>query len=335
MREKIPALIVIAALFAGAIIFLLIFHDSRPSFSGTPEPIVIGSPALETSALIYIADDQHYFENNGLLVTYKVYDSGGATFAGLLRNEVDIAMASEFVIATGIIRGENITGLATTDKFQNMFLVGEPDNEISGVPKVKGKTIGIPRGTIADFYLGRYLNLHGYELTDVNLTDVRPSSSSGFLANRTFDAVVTWHPYVDMIPANPGRNLTVLPIQSGQDTFWIAVTREEWVRSHPEMVNRFLKAVAQAETYSQTHPLEAQEIVRKRLGYDRSYLERIWTDNRFSLSLDQSLVTAMEDEARWMIANNLTNETSVPDFRRYIYTKSLEEIKPGSVRIIG
>lgn len=43
----------------------------------------------------------------------------------------------------------------------------------------------------------------------------------------------------------------------------------------------------------------------------------------------------MEDEARRMIANNLTQEKTVPDFRRYIYTQGLEEIKPGSVSIIG
>ncbi len=50
---------------------------------------------------------------------------------------------------------------------------------------------------------------------------------------------------------------------------------------------------------------------------------------------DRSLVAPMEDEARWMIACNMANENSVPDFRKYINIYSLEEIKPGSVRIIG
>jgi hypothetical protein len=44
---------------------------------------------------------------------------------------------------------------------------------------------------------------------------------------------------------------------------------------------------------------------------------------------------AMEDEARWMIANYLTNETAVPDFRKYMYTEGLNTVKPGSVHIIG
>ena len=53
------------------------------------------------------------------------------------------------------------------------------------------------------------------------------------------------------------------------------------------------------------------------------------------LSLDQSLVTAMEDEGRWMIDNNLTTEKTIPNFRYYIYSKGLMEVNPDAVNIIG
>lgn len=46
-----------------------------------------------------------------------------------------------------------------------------------------------------------------------------------------------------------------------------------------------------------------------------------------------SLVTAMEDERRWMIKNNLTSAEKISDFRDYIYTKGLKEVKPESVDI--
>ncbi len=63
-------------------------------------------------------------------------------------------------------------------------------------------------------------------------------------------------------------------------------------------------------------------------------MEAVWPRHQFSLTLDQSLITAMEYEARWMIANNLTDGKKVPDFGKYTYTRGLDEIKPGSVRII-
>jgi NitT/TauT family transport system substrate-binding protein len=42
----------------------------------------------------------------------------------------------------------------------------------------------------------------------------------------------------------------------------------------------------------------------------------------------------MEDEARWMISNNLTQEKQVPDFLNYIYEDGLKAVKPEAVKII-
>lgn len=58
-------------------------------------------------------------------------------------------------------------------------------------------------------------------------------------------------------------------------------------------------------------------------------------DHQFSLSLDQSLLTAMNDEGRWAINNNLTAEKTLPHFKEYIYTKGLKETKPDFVNIVS
>jgi hypothetical protein len=60
----------------------------------------------------------------------------------------------------------------------------------------------------------------------------------------------------------------------------------------------------------------------------------VWKQNQFSLSLDQSLILAMQDESRWLISNNLTTATSIPNFQNYIYIDGLNSVKPQSVNII-
>ena len=47
---------------------------------------------------------------------------------------------------------------------------------------------------------------------------------------------------------------------------------------------------------------------------------------QFFLPLDQSVILAMKDEARWMIKNNLTTEKQVPDFLDYIYEDGLKAV---------
>jgi len=82
------------------------------------------------------------------------------------------------------------------------------------------------------------------------------------------------------------------------------------------------------------HPIEAEAILQKRLHLKDSYVKSIWLRNQFSLSLDHSLILAMEDEARWMIQNKLTDEKTVPNFLDYINESGLKAVKPEVANII-
>ena len=121
---------------------------------------------------------------------------------------------------------------------------------------------------------------------------------------------------------------------SGQSAYGTLVGKSDWITRHPELVKRLLNSLAQAESYIIRHPAEAKALTQKRLNYDDGYTASVWAEYQFSLSLDQSLITAMEDEARWMITNNLTTEKQVPDFLDYIYEDGLKAIKPEAVNII-
>ncbi len=109
--------------------------------------------------------------------------------------------------------------------------------------------------------------------------------------------------------------------------------RNNWAAGHDEQINRLLKSLALAEEYFIDHPNEAKAIVQRRLNFSDAYMATVWPDHQFSLSLDQSLLIAMNDEGRWMINNNLTRERTMPNFKDYIYTKGLQEVNPESVNI--
>jgi NitT/TauT family transport system substrate-binding protein len=77
------------------------------------------------------------------------------------------------------------------------------------------------------------------------------------------------------------------------------------------------------------------ETIANKLNYTSSYIATVWADNEFTVSLDESQVLAMQNEARWLISNNLTNATSVPNFLNYIYVNGLESVKSSAVNIIS
>jgi len=306
----------------------------RGGYSGKVESITIGMDSTAVNSLIYIAEGRGYFSENGLNVTVKEYASGKAAVDGMLRDEVEIATAAEFVIVGEAFKKESIRALANIDKFLHIYLIGRRDRGVGSVSDLKGKRIGVTLKTAAEFYLGRFLDLHGMNMRQVTLVDVSPPQSVDALVKGDVDAVIAWQPNVKAIEDRLGSGIVKWGAQKGQAAYCMVIGRGEWVAQHPEVIKRFSTALVQAENYNASHPAQAKAIVQKRLHYDDSYMAEVQSEHQFSVSLDQSLILAMEDEARWMIKNNFTSEKTIPDFLNYIYVDGLKAVKPEAVNII-
>jgi NitT/TauT family transport system substrate-binding protein len=306
------------------------------SCSGKVGPITIGYPPFESATLFYIAEDQHFFSRNGLKVTSRKYDTGVASLGGILNGEADIAVGiAEFPLVGRAFQKANIRIIGNIDKAEFIYLLGRKDRGIEKVSDLKGKRVGTTFRTVAHFHLGRFLNLNGMNIQDITLVDLKtPEEWVNAVVNGDIDAISTAQPYVNSIKERLGANAVVWPAQSGQPLHGLIISSNDWITRHPELARRFLKSLAQAEEYVIRHPAEAKAVVRKRLNLDAAYIETVWSQNQFSLSLDQALIVTMEDEARWMIANKLTSEEKIPDFLNYIYEDGLKAIKPEAVNII-
>jgi NitT/TauT family transport system substrate-binding protein len=307
-------------------------QNSGATGSGIPEPITIGGYPYDAAALIYIAADQGFFTGNGLNVTMRDYNSAPSAINGVLNDEVDIGLSSEYVIVGKAFNKENINVIGCIDKYQIAYLIGRKDRGIKNVSDLKGKKIGISRGGTQEFYLGRFLDLHDISLQDVTIVNLPSSQYVQALTNGSVDALITGI-YIDQIRERLGSNVALWSVQNHQDSYFVMSCKGGWIASHRDQINRLLRSLAQSEEYTINHPAKAKTIVQKRLNYTDAYIATVWPGHRFSLSLDQSLVTVMEDEGRWMIKNNLTTEKKIPDFRNYIYPEGLEAVKPEASNI--
>lgn len=301
----------------------------------TREEVTIGMEPNQVNSLILIAEDRGYFTANGLNVTIRPYPSGAAAVEGMMDGGSDIATATEFVLVGQALKGAPVGTFASIDRFQHIHVLGRRDRRIVNISDLRGMRIGVPRKTAGEFYLGRFLALHGMGMQDILPVNVPPQESVGMIANGSVDAIVAWQPNVRNIRSRLGDGVADWPAQSGQPAYCIVIAHDAWIQSHPGTAERVVKAIGQAETFAAGDPAGAREIVRQRLNYDTPFMEEIWSEHQFALTLDQSLVTAMEDEARWMMANNVTNATTMPNFDRFISAGALEKVKPGSVNIIA
>ncbi len=331
--KKYLLFLIIGIILAGGV-YVLIKSVSK-KYTGPAEKITIGvSDAVpELSALLYIADKNNYFENEGLDVVFKKELNGIVAQREVLTGQIDVATTPDFAIVSDSFEHDNFRILASIGKGDIIDILGRKDKNIKQPSDLKGKRIGYTPKSTSEFFLGRFLTFNNLALTDVTLVPLPFDKIPKALEDGEIDAAASINLFSHQIKQKMGENIVSWSAQVGQDVFWLLVSTEDFTKNRPQAVNKLLKAVSRAEEYLKKNPVEGRSIVSNHLQLDQSYFNEIWPRAKLSISLDQSLLLNMESEAEWVIANKLTDKVSTPYYRGYIYTDALKKIKREAVTI--
>ena len=246
-RIAITLITVIVAI--SLVLASFLYLNSQKPNAGNMESIDVAYSPFESVALFWVAEKQDSFSQNGLNVTTHKYDSGAGALDGVLNGEADIVVGTtEFPFAVRALNQARIRTIGCISKSEFIYLVGRADRGIERVTDLKGKRVGTTFGTIAHFYLGRFLNLNGLNITDVTLVDLKtPAEWVNAVVDGDVDAVATAQPYANSARDGLGANAVVWSVQSNQPLYAQAICTDEWISAHPELVNRFLRSLLQAE----------------------------------------------------------------------------------------
>lgn len=309
--------------------------SSTKSAAGPLEKISVGSDYSGYNALLWIAKDRGFAEAQGLDLHIKTHEAGLNAIAGLMADHLDLACCTEFVLVGEILNGNSdLRILGVLSSGDNNEVIARLDRGISQPRDLRGKTIAVPRKTSAEFSLGRYLALNNIAMAEVSVIDVKPLGLGEALASGKADAVLTWEPIIYDVMKKVGPNAIAWPAQQGQDLYWLLLGREKFLRNNPAAVDKLLLALKQAENFIREQPGEAQTVVAAWLNVPVSRLQSGKFPKRYELFLDQALVLALEDEARWMIHNKLTEQTQMPNFLNYFWPAPLARVVPKAVQLI-
>lgn len=304
-----------------------------PKYTGSVEKIVIANQR-EYSIFNYIAQDKGYFKENGLEAEIKEYQSGPLAVTDLLASKVDVAIAGEFVGVSYIFTNDNLRILTQTSKEKVAQVVVRKDKGISKPTDLKGKKIGVTRKSVGEYFLGRFLTLNGMALSDVNIIDLSPLEMTDQINKGQIDAVATFDPYAYDNQKKLGDKAITWSAQGDQDTYALLYSTDEFIKNHPQIIERYLRSLKQAEQYDNGHETEVKNLATSTFHYDDSYIQYIWPKITFSLVLNQELILALENQARWAIQNKLIGSPKVPNYLNFIYFDGLVKVKPEAVTII-
>jgi len=80
---------------------------------------------------------------------------------------------------------------------------------------------------------------------------------------------------------------------------------------------------------------ECQAVLRDRLQLDQAFVDWVWGGLAWRLSLDQSLLSTMEGEARWAQRERHVAEGARPNVLTLVHAGPLQAVKPAAVGFGG
>ncbi|WP_338682212.1 NrtA/SsuA/CpmA family ABC transporter substrate-binding protein [Janthinobacterium sp. TB1-E2] len=311
--------------------------NARPA--APPGPVEVLRLAVNAdyvgSCPVLAAHGQGHFAREGIDARLQPYSSGKASMEAVLQGKADLGTVSDIPVVLASLRNQSVVIIASIfEAERDHGIVGRLDRGVSTPASLKGKRIGVTLGTSGQFTLDAFLNRQKLLPAEVTLRNYAPEQLAGALARGEIDAAAGWEPFLTgMTHAIAGK----AAIFYGEDVyaglFNVAGTGD-YVRSHPATVRKVLRALIAGARFCQDEPDAARALFAKASASETARLQAAWHGYRFGVVLDQGLLLALEDEARWAIRNRLAERGTMPNFLDAVYLDGLEAVAPSAVTVI-
>ena len=325
--KKIAAIVLLAILLAGC-------RETPQAPAGPREKVVIDL-SLPQAGLVQLAFTKGYFADEGLDATLRLQTSGKAALHEVLAGHAALATVSETPIVFARLEGKPVAIIAMVGTSgKNLAVVARKDHGISSPADLRGKTVGVTLGTNGEFFLDTIFIAHGIGRGRNQIVNLEPEAMLPALVAGKVDAVATWEPQVIRLQKELGnRGVTFFNEELYTESYNL-VTTPDYVDQHPETVQKLLRALVKAEEFAGQNPAEARRILAESSGLDPALVHAIWDNFDLRVTLQQSLVIALEDQARWAAQRTRGEAVSIHDYQADIYPAGLLAVKPEAVRLI-
>ncbi len=213
MRTKARFLTILLVLILFGVASLFFLKNLR-----SPEKIEklrIGAYAGPISALVYVAQQQGFFKRHGLDLTIENYQTGALAVEDLVAGKVDVATAAEFVLALQGFKRQDLRTIGTVSASDNCEVIARRDRGIGKPDDLRGKRVGVSKGTGSEFFLNVFLSFNGIRPTQIVEVPLKPAEMVAALSEGRIDAASWVPPFTDEMNKKLAHNAISWSTQGG------------------------------------------------------------------------------------------------------------------------
>lgn len=300
------------------------------------DEIILGCETSLLTAPVWVAENEGYFDDAGVSVKIKEFESGKASFTSMLHNnDVHISTVAQTPIMFNSFARNDFAILGAMVSSDNDVKVLVRNGQlIMSVEDLIGKKIGVTKGSTGQFFLDLFLS-HGHVLPQlVEVVDFRPSELPQALMDGAVDGICTWEPHIIIAQRMMEEKVFILPSKGIYREDFYFVANKEFIKTNTGKLMKFLSAIKKAEDFILKNKRASMEIVSERLDLEEWLTALTWDVFEFQLKLDQSILLSLEDEARWALKEGYVEEKEIPNYLDFLYIDVLEKLDPEAVTVI-
>lgn len=299
------------------------------------DPGDVGIGMAPLAALAIIADAEGLFTREGVAVSVRRYASGKLALDAMLAGEVQAATAAVTPVVFSSFKRRDFAIVASIGSSNNdTRIVARRDHGVARPQDLRGKRIATQEASTVHFFLHMFLLKQGVPEKDVTICDLPPADFPRALARGEVDACSLREPLVSQAVALLGDNAVTFEEPELHVEYYNLLLCNPFLEKRPETVRRLLRAFVAAETLAKQHPQRARAVVARAFAISGPAQERLWPWLDLRVRISQSLLLAMEDQARWAVEGRWVENATMPNYLKFVCLDAMLSVKPSAVSVI-
>jgi ABC-type nitrate/sulfonate/bicarbonate transport system substrate-binding protein len=292
------------------------------------------------AAQIVIAREKGFFKAVGLDATVSYFPSGGDLMAAIVGGSVSIGAAGSTPTLTLRARPYPIRILAQMSDISGAVQIVVKQS-MKSLDDLYGKKIAIMPGTGSEAIFNSFAKAYGFDSAKVTLVNMAPAEMLTSFSRGDVEAIALWEPHTTRARKMFSGKLLVsgtkseIPGKEGAKRIYadhsVLFATEAFIRDQPATVKSVLGALASADDFIRTNRDEATQILAKEFGFDKADMTDIMASNRYTLVLDDDMVSDLDGLADFLAARKSIQ--SKPEARSFIDAGPLKAVRPDWVKL--
>jgi NitT/TauT family transport system substrate-binding protein len=244
----------------------------RPARAAT---VRLAAPALDSTALMFFANEMGFFKNNGLDVDVQAMANGEAVTVALTGGAIDVGCSECVSLILAFQKGLPIAivapgGMQTPNSNVGMFFVQNNSTAASG-RDLDGKTIAVVGlNGFAQYGTANWIDKTGGDSTSDKFIQLSGAQIAVAMKDGRIDGAFVPEPFVSAVKAV--ARPVINPMAAIAPTFLSSAhfTTSTWAKSHPDETRRLQTALRQAADWANKNHDQSAVILEKVARIDPS-----------------------------------------------------------------